>query len=135
MEIVGVTASCGYTDADYAGCIDTRKSTSGFVFLFNGGAISWASQKQRVIALFTTEAEYIALAMGTKDAIWLRRIISELGFKFNRDYSQIDYLHTFPMYVHNQLRLSHQATRNIIREQNISTCAIILFGMYVNVAT
>lgn len=58
-----------YTNADYAGCIDTQKSTSGFIFLLNGGAITWSSQKQRVIARSTTEAEYITLATGTKDAI------------------------------------------------------------------
>lgn len=56
----------GYTDADYAGCIETRKSTSGFVFMLNGGPIAWSSQRQPVVSLSTTEAEYIALAHGVK---------------------------------------------------------------------
>ena len=68
----------GYTDADYAGCLETRKSRSGFVFQLNGGPISWSSQRQNVVSLSTAEAEYIALAHGTKEAIWLRRILNDL---------------------------------------------------------
>ncbi|XP_043476177.1 secreted RxLR effector protein 161-like [Leptopilina heterotoma] len=68
----------GFTDADYAGCSDTRRSRRGFVFLLNNAPISWCSQRQSVVSLSTTEAEYIALAQGTKDAVWLRRMLSEL---------------------------------------------------------
>ncbi|XP_033218364.1 secreted RxLR effector protein 161-like [Belonocnema kinseyi] len=50
----------GYTDTDYAGCLETRKSRSGFVFQLNGGPISWSSQRQSVVSLSTAEAEYIA---------------------------------------------------------------------------
>lgn len=73
----------GYTDADYAGCIETRKSTSGFVFMLNGGPIAWSSQRQPVVSLSTTEAEYIALAHGVKECIWLKRMLTELGIKGN----------------------------------------------------
>ena len=69
----------GFTDADYAGCLETRKSRSGFVFLLNNGPISWSSQRQNVVSLSTTEAEYIALAHGAKEAVWLRRMLSELN--------------------------------------------------------
>ena len=68
----------GFTDADYAGCVRTRKSVSGSVFMLNNGPISWSSQRQRMVTLSTTEAEYVALAMGTKDAIWLRNMLEEL---------------------------------------------------------
>ena len=71
----------GFTDADYAGCVESRKSRSGFVFLLNGGPVSWSSQRQSVVALSTTEAEYIALSHGTKEAIWLRRILNDLNIK------------------------------------------------------
>lgn len=71
----------GYTDADHAGCIDTRKSTSGFVFMMYGGLVTWSSQKQPVVPLSTTEAEYIALVHDTKDAMWLSRMLRELNFK------------------------------------------------------
>ena len=69
----------GYCDADYAGCHDTRRSTSGSVFVLAGGAISWSSTKQRSVALSTTEAEYMAACVATKDAIWLRRLLKDLG--------------------------------------------------------
>ena len=69
---------CGYTDADYAGCVDTRKSRSGFIFMCNGRPICWYSQRQNIVALSTAEAEYIAFTHGTKEAIWLREMISEI---------------------------------------------------------
>lgn len=69
----------GYTDADYAGNVDTRKSTSGYIFLYNKSPITWSSQQQRVVALSTTEAEYIALALGTQEALWLRSVLSDLN--------------------------------------------------------
>lgn len=68
----------GFTDADYARCLDTRKSRSGFLFLLNNGPICWSSQRQNVVSLSTTEAEYIALANGTKEAVWLRRMLCNL---------------------------------------------------------
>ena len=48
----------GYTDSDYAGCVDTRKSTFGYIFLLAGGVVSWKSGKQSVIATSTMEAEF-----------------------------------------------------------------------------
>ena len=68
----------GYTDADYAGCLDTRKSTSGYVFLLANSPITWKSQKQNVVAQSTTEAEYLALALGVKEALWLKHFLGEL---------------------------------------------------------
>ena len=60
--------------------LQTRKSTSGFVFLLWGAPISWASKRQACVALSTTEAEVIALVEAAKEAVWLRRFIRELGF-------------------------------------------------------
>lgn len=71
----------GYTDADYAGCIETRKSTSGYVFVLAKGPITWKSQKQAVVAQSTTEAEYIALALGVREALWLRSFLLELDIE------------------------------------------------------
>ena len=62
----------GYSDADWAGNIDNRRSTTGYAFLMNGGAVSWASKQQPTVALSTTEAEYMALAQATKEAVWIR---------------------------------------------------------------
>ena len=70
----------GYTDSDYAGHPDNRKSTTGYVFTFTGGAISWISRVQGCIALSTTEAEYVAAAEACKEALWLARLVADLGF-------------------------------------------------------
>ncbi len=75
----GEDALEGYVDADYAGNVDTRKSLSGFVFTLFGTAISWKANQQSVVALSTTQAEYIALVEGVKEAIWLKGMIGELG--------------------------------------------------------
>ena len=72
-------AVLGYCDADYAGDIDTRRSTTGYVFLYNSGAISWSSRRQATVAASTTEAEYMAEAHAAKEAIWLRKLLSDLG--------------------------------------------------------
>ena len=82
----------GFTDADFAGCIETRKSRSGYVFLLNGAPISWCNQLQKIVTLSTAEAEYVALANGVKEAIWLRRMLNELNVECN----------TIPVFVDNQ---------------------------------
>ncbi|KAK3749555.1 hypothetical protein QZH41_007287 [Actinostola sp. cb2023] len=69
----------GYSDADWAGDIDTRKSTSGYVFQFGNGTVSWSSRKQSTVAKSSTEAEYVALSSATQEAIWLRRLMKDLG--------------------------------------------------------
>lgn len=68
----------GYSDADYAGDRMTRKSTSGYVFTIGSGAISWCSERQKSVALSTTESEYIAASGAVKELMWLKRMLSEL---------------------------------------------------------
>lgn len=69
----------GYADAAFANN-DDHRSTSGYVFLANGGAITWGSRKQTTIALSSTEAEYVAISEASREAIWLRHLYGELGF-------------------------------------------------------
>ncbi len=69
----------GYADADWASNRNDRKSTSGYVFILGGGTTSWSSKKQSAVALSSTEAEYIAGGHTAKEAVWLRRLLSELG--------------------------------------------------------
>ena len=67
----------GYSDADGMSNED-RHAISGYVFMLNGGAVSWSSKRQDTISLSTTEAEYIALSHAAKEAIWIRNFISEI---------------------------------------------------------
>jgi len=69
----------GFVDADRAGVVDGRRSTTGFVFTLNGGPIAWASKRQSTVAISTAEAEYVAAALATKEALWLRKLLSALG--------------------------------------------------------
>ena len=73
----------GFTDADYAGCIVSRKSRSGFVFLLNGAPITWSSKRQSVVAQSTTEAEYVALNHGSREAVWLHNMLNQLDLKIS----------------------------------------------------
>ena len=67
-------------DADWAGDANERRSTTGYVFSVGMGAVSWNCKKQPTIALSTTEAEYMALSHSTKEAIWIRKLLADVGF-------------------------------------------------------
>ena len=69
----------GYSDSDYAGCKDTRKSIFGYLFLLADGAISWKSGKKSVIATSTMEAEFIACFEAIVQSLWLRNFINGLS--------------------------------------------------------
>ena len=68
-----------FTDSDWAGCTDTRQSTSGRVTMMQGSAVMWASARQRSIALSSAEAEQVALNAGARDARYLRRLHASIG--------------------------------------------------------
>ncbi len=72
---------CGYSDADWAGDVSDRKSTSGYLFMMSGATVSWRSRKQTCVALSTAEAEYVALASASQEATWLRRLFEDLHEK------------------------------------------------------
>lgn len=73
----------GYSDADWAGDIDTRRSTTGYVVMLNNGAIAWKSRRQPTVALSTMESEYMALTEATKELKWIRTLLAELGYSNN----------------------------------------------------
>ena len=69
----------GYTDSDFQSYLDFRKPTSGCVFTLGGGTISQRSVKQSCIADFTVEAKYVAACEVVKEAVWLKKFLSDLG--------------------------------------------------------
>ena len=69
----------GYTDSDFQSDIESRKSTSGYVFTLGGEAVSWRSIKQSSIADSTMEAEYIIASEAAKEAVWLNFFLLDLG--------------------------------------------------------
>ena len=106
------TGLIGYTDADFAGDKSDYRSTSGSIFFFHGGPVSWSSKKQSCTALSTTEAEYIAACEATKTAVWLSCLL--------QDFSGTDQ-QKVPMYCDNEsaVRLAynaefHQRTKHVL---------------------
>jgi len=73
------TDLAGYVDSNLVGDIDTKQSTAGYVFTVGGITMSWISRLQNVVALSTTEAEYVAATKASKEMIWLQSFMEELG--------------------------------------------------------
>eukprot|EP00253_Pinus_taeda_P025434 PITA_25434 len=71
----------GFTDFDRAGDPDDHKSTTGFVFTLGSGPITWACKKQSAISISLTKIEYRGDVEASKEALWLRQILSEFGFQ------------------------------------------------------
>ena len=67
-----------YVDADYGGCCDTRRSTSGYVFTMAGGAVTWSSKRQATVALSTVEAEYVAMSRCAQQMVWTQTWLDEV---------------------------------------------------------
>ncbi|GAQ93583.1 putative retrotransposon protein [Klebsormidium nitens] len=68
-----------FCDADFAGDVDSRRSTTGYVFLMYGGAVSWSSRLQPTVAVSTVEAEFMSAAQAVKEALWFRKLGGDLG--------------------------------------------------------
>lgn len=75
---------CGYCDADFAGDIVDRKSTSGFIYQVYGNTIIWNCRKQGLIASSTTEAEFVSAAEAVKEGLWLMKLVTDLHLKIQR---------------------------------------------------
>ena len=71
--------SLAFADADWGGDMDTHRSTTGYLFKVFGGAVAWKSRRQPTVALSTTEAEYMASADASRQAIWIRLFLDNLG--------------------------------------------------------
>ena len=82
----------GYTDTDFAGDVNDRKSTSGWVYTFNGSPISWASKKQGLVTRSSMESELVAGSVASTEGIWLIK----LGKNFKLQFRPI------PLFTNNQ---------------------------------
>ncbi|RVW47431.1 Retrovirus-related Pol polyprotein from transposon RE1 [Vitis vinifera] len=71
----------GFSDSDWAGCVDDMRSTLGYCFSFGSGVFSWSSRKQEVVAQSTAEAEYIVAVAAVNQALWLRKLLTDLDMK------------------------------------------------------
>jgi hypothetical protein len=69
----------GYTDADWAGNVSDKKSTSGYFTFVGGNLVTWRSNKQKVVALSSAKAEFRGMAKGICELLWLRRLLTEIG--------------------------------------------------------
>ena len=74
----------GYCDADWGGDYLTRRSTTGYIFLFGNSPISWLSKLQKTVALSSCEAEYMALKEAIKEQIWLLNLFEQLGLTYTK---------------------------------------------------
>ena len=75
----------GYTDSSFHSNADDSKSNSGYMFTLNGGAVCWKSSKQDIIVDSTIEAEYITMAKTTKEGVWMKKFIIDLGVVLSSD--------------------------------------------------
>ena len=123
----------GYVDASFDIDPDDSKSQTGYVFILNGGAVSWCSSKQSVVAGSTCEAEYIAASEVTNEGVWMKELISDLGvipsasgpMKIFCDNTRAIALAKIQI---SQVNQTHQRRINSIREQvkqgDIEICKI-----------
>ena len=108
----------GFCDSDWAGDKSDSKSTSGYLFKLSGAAICWKSRKQNLIALSSTEAEYIALTEAAKEASWLRELYQEICLRMNLNKTMLQ--GSIPIYADNQAAIQmakvprfHERTKHI----------------------
>jgi hypothetical protein len=115
-----------FVDADWAGDLDRRRSTSGYVFNLFGGEISWMRKRQVVVALSTIEAEYMEATHAIKEAVWLQRFCSSIGLvqqvvRIECDSQSTIFLAKNPTY-HSKTKhidIQYHFVRDIIEEKKV----------------
>ena len=109
----------GYTDASFQTDKDDFRSQSGFVFCLNGGAVSWKSSKQETVADSMTEAEYIAASEAVKEAVWIKKFVSELGVVPSASSSVDLYCDNSGAIAQAKESRSHQKSKHVLRRYHL----------------
>ncbi|WVZ63555.1 hypothetical protein U9M48_013178 [Paspalum notatum var. saurae] len=109
----------GYTDASFQTDKDDSRSQAGFVFCLNGGVVSWKSSKQDTIADSTTEVEYIATSKAAKEAVWIRKFVSELGVVPSASCPLDLYCDNMGAIAQAKEPRSHQKSKHILRRYHL----------------
>ncbi len=79
-----------YSNSDWASDHTTRKSMSGYIFMLNGGLVSWCLKRQSIVAFFSTKVEYVALTLASKETTWLQLLLTKLDLLLpNNQYVKI----------------------------------------------
>jgi hypothetical protein len=81
LRMAATPTITAYSDADWAGCPDTRRSTSRFCIFFGNSLVSWSSKRQNTVSQSSAEAEYRAIANAVSECSWLRHLLAELRCK------------------------------------------------------
>lgn len=118
----------GHTDTDWGQNLSDRCSISGYVFLSGNAPVSWSSKKQPTVAQSSMEAEFIALAHATKEALWLRTLYEQLGFPQSTptpihcdNQSAITFSHDSQFHAHSKhIDIKYYFVRDTITNRQIS---------------
>jgi phosphoribosyl-AMP cyclohydrolase len=116
----------GFVDADWAGDLDRRRSTSVYVFNLLGGAIGWMTKRQVVVALSTTKAKYMTTTHASKEAVWLQRLCSGIGLvqqaiRIDCDIQSVIFLAKNPTY-HSKTKhidIQYHFVRDMVEEKKV----------------
>ncbi|KAJ4704584.1 Retrovirus-related Pol polyprotein from transposon TNT 1-94 [Melia azedarach] len=100
----------GFSDSDYAGDVDSRRSMTGYVFTLGSSVVSWKATLQPTVTLSTTEAEYMALTEAAKEGIWLKGLVSDLGLHHDQ---AIVYCDSFSAIYLAKDQVHHERTKHI----------------------
>ena len=128
-----------YVDADYGGCRDTRRSTSGYVFIMAGGAVTWSSKRQATIALSTVEAEYVAMSRCAQQMLWMHSWLSEAEIEYTlpgvikgdnrgaialtkntRDHGKVKHIDMRHHYIRELLKMGHITIEQVPSADNLA---------------
>ena len=109
----------GYTDSSFQSDHDDSKSVSGFIFTLNGAAISWNSSKQHTVVDSVCEAEYVATSDTAKEAVWLRKFITELRAAPSEDGLVLLYCDSSGAIARAKEPKAHQRTKHILRRYHL----------------